>query len=278
MSPAGTTGGSAPWKTPTSFGYEEDGGVAVLTLNRPDRMNAMLTPMMRDLLEAVTRLAADPEIGVVVLTGAGRAFCAGGDVKAMAEGKEFADDSLEAKAQALRGAMEISRLLHEMPKPTIAMVGGAAAGAGLSLALACDLRIAGTEAKFTTAFARVGYSGDFGGSYFLGQLVGTAKARWLYYTAALLDAEQALALGLVNRVVPVADLEPTVREVCAAIVDNAPLSIVANKATIDEVVKDVGARDLARSEELGRICFDSADYTEGRRAFMEKRKPVWSGK
>src|SRR6266436_8869175 len=119
----------------------------------------------------------------------------------MAEGRESGGDTLEDKAQALRARMEVSRLLHEIPKPTIAMVRGAAAGAGLSMALACDLRVAGESAKFATAFARVGYSGDFGGSWFLTQLVGTAKARELYYTAEIVDARHALALGIVNRVV-----------------------------------------------------------------------------
>src|SRR5262249_1768325 len=146
-------------------------------------------------------------VGVVVLTGAGRGFCAGGDVKAMAEGREFEGETLEEKASALRSRMEVSRWLHEMPKPTIAMIGGAAAGAGLSLAMACDLRIAGESARLASAFARVGYSGDFGGSFFLTKLVGTAKARELYYTADILTAEQAHAIGLVNRVVPDARLE-----------------------------------------------------------------------
>src|SRR5438552_6119431 len=182
-------------------------GVATLTMNRPDRLNAMSRPMLDAMLEALYRLAEDPEVGAVVLTGAGRGFCAGGDVKAMAEGTELGGTTMEEKAQALRSRMETSRLLHEMPKPTIAMVRGAAAGAGLSLALACDIRVASDNARFGTAFARVGYSGDFGGSYFLSQLVGTAKARELYFTADILDAGQALALGLVNRVVPDARLE-----------------------------------------------------------------------
>ena len=125
----------------------------------------------------------------------------------MAEGREGDGASLEDKAQALRSRMEVSRFLHEMPKPTIAMVRGPAAGAGLSLALACDMRIASDNSKYGTAFARVGYSGDFGGSYFLTQLVGTAKARELYLTADLVDAAQALALGMVNRIVPDALLE-----------------------------------------------------------------------
>ncbi len=182
-------------------------GVAVLTLNRPERLNALSRPMLDGLLEALPRLAEDPAVGVIVLTGAGRGFCAGGDVKAMAEGTELGGQTMEEKAEGLRARMETSRWLHEMPKPTIAMVRGPAAGAGLSLAMACDMRIASDTARLGTAFARVGYSGDFGGSYYLTQLVGTAKARELYFTADLLDAQQALALGLVNRVVPDAQLE-----------------------------------------------------------------------
>jgi enoyl-CoA hydratase/carnithine racemase len=125
-------------------------GVAVLTLNRPDRLNAMSGPMLAAMLEALPRLANDPDVGVIVLTGAGRGFCAGGDVKAMAEGREFSG-TFEEKAQSLRSAMEVSRWLHEMPKVTIAMVRGAAAGAGLSLALACDMRVASDTARFATA-------------------------------------------------------------------------------------------------------------------------------
>ena len=131
-------------------------GVAVLTLNRPDRLNAMSRPMLDALLEALPRLAEDPAVGVIVLTGAGRGFCAGGDVKAMAEGNELGGQTMEERAQALRSRMETSRWLHEMPKPTIAMMRGPAAGAGLSLAMACDMRIASDTVKLGTAFARVG--------------------------------------------------------------------------------------------------------------------------
>src|SRR5947209_18236126 len=179
-------------------------GVATLTLNRPDRLNALSTPIMDGLLEALPRLAGDPVVGAIVLTGAGRAFCAGGDVKRMAE--EPVARSGAEDVPGLRSRMEISRLLHEIPKPTIAMVNGAAAGAGLAMALACDLRIAGESARFVTAFAKVGFSGDFGGSYFLSKLVGTGKARELYFTAEPLNAAQALALGIVNRVTPDAEL------------------------------------------------------------------------
>jgi len=253
-------------------------GVAVLTLNRPDRLNAMSRPMLDALLEALPRLAEDPAVGVVVLTGAGRGFCAGGDVKAMAEGTEFAEGSLEEKAQGLRAQMEVSRWLHEMPKPTIAMVRGAAAGAGLSIALACDLRIASDNAKFATAFARVGYSGDFGGSYFLTQLVGTAKARELYYTAEVLGAEQALALGLVNRVVADARLEDETMALAAKIAAGPRVALrymkrnmnAAESGTLKEVL-DLEAWHHTRTGE-------TEDHREAARAFVAKREPTFRGR
>src|SRR5271163_749170 len=154
---------------------------------------------MDGLLHGLPRLAGDPAVRVVVLTGAGRAFCAGGDVKSMAEGGE--QRGAAAATAHLRSRMEVSRILHELPKPTIAMLNGPAAGAGLALALACDLRIAGASARLVTAFVRVGFSGDFGGSFFLTRLVGTARARELYFTGRPVEAGEALSLGLVNRVV-----------------------------------------------------------------------------
>src|ERR1044071_7242059 len=185
-------------------------GVATLTLNRPDRLNALSMAITDALLEALPRLAADPAVGAIVLTGAGRAFCSGGDVKRMAE--ETVVRSTDEDVARLRSRMEISRLLHEIPKPTIAMVNGAAAGAGMAMALACDLRIAGQSARFVPAFAQVGFSGDFGGSYFLSKLVGTGKARELYFTAEPLDSSQALSLGIVNRVVRDAELADATME------------------------------------------------------------------
>jgi 2-(1,2-epoxy-1,2-dihydrophenyl)acetyl-CoA isomerase len=253
-------------------------GVAVLTLNRPDRLNAMSRQMLDALLEALPRLAEDAAVGAVVLTGAGRGFCAGGDVKAMAEGTEFAAGSLEDKAQALRSRMEVSRWLHEMPKPTIAMVRGAAAGAGLSLALACDLRVAGDSARFGTAFARVGYSGDFGGSYFLTQLVGTAKARELYYTAELLDAPQALALGLVNRVVPDARLEEETMALAARIAAGPRVAYRYMKRNMNAAetgtLKDLLDLEAWHHTRTGM----TEDHREAAQAFVDKRPPVFRGR
>jgi 2-(1,2-epoxy-1,2-dihydrophenyl)acetyl-CoA isomerase len=253
-------------------------GVAVLTMNRPDRLNALSGLMLDALLEALPRLAEDPNVGCVVLTGAGRGFCAGGDVKAMAEGREMSGDTLEERAQGLRNKMETSRWLHEMPKPTIAMVRGAAAGAGLSLALACDLRIAGESAKFGTAFARVGYSGDFGGSYYLTQLVGTAKARELYYTAELVDAQRALTLGLVNRVVGDDRLEEETLALAGKIARGPRIALRYMKRNLN----------AAESGSLGELLDLEAwhhtrtgqtdDHREATKAFVEKREPVFRGR
>lgn len=253
-------------------------GVAVLTLNRPDRLNAMSRPMLDALLEALPRLAEDPEIGVVVLTGAGRGFCAGGDVKAMAEGNELGGQTMEEKAQALRSRMETSRWLHEMPKPTIAMMRGPAAGAGLSLAMACDMRIASDTIRLGTAFARVGYSGDFGGSYYLTQLVGTAKARELYFTADLLDAQQALGLGLVNRVVADARLEEETMALASRLARGPRVAYrymkrnmnAAESASLQEML-DLEAWHHTRTGM-------TEDHREAARAFVEKREPQFKGR
>jgi 2-(1,2-epoxy-1,2-dihydrophenyl)acetyl-CoA isomerase len=253
-------------------------GVAILTMNRAERLNALSRPMLDAMAGALARLAADPEIGVVVVTGAGKGFCAGGDVKAMAEGAEFAEGTLEDKAQQLRARMEVSRWLHEMPKPTIAMIRGAAAGAGLSIAMACDLRIASDTAKFGTAFARVGYSGDFGGSYFLTHLVGTAKARELYFTAELLDAERALALGLVNRVVPDARLEDETLGLAARLARGPRIAYRYMKRNLNAA--EAGSlKDLLDLEAWHHTRTGATeDHREAAKAFVEKREPMFRGR
>ena len=253
-------------------------GVAVLTLNRPDRLNAMSGPMLDGLLEALPRLAEDPAVGVVVLTGAGRGFCAGGDVKAMAEGREFGGTTLEEKAQALRSRMEVSRWLHEMPKVTIAMVRGAAAGAGLSLALACDLRVASDTARFATAFARVGYSGDFGGSWYLTQLVGSAKARELYYTADIVDAQAAQALGIVNRVVPDGRLEDETMALAARLARGPRVAYQYMKRNFNAAESGTLKDSLDLEAWHHTRCGMTEDHREAARAFVDKREPVFKGR
>jgi 2-(1,2-epoxy-1,2-dihydrophenyl)acetyl-CoA isomerase len=251
-------------------------GIATLTLNRPERLNALSTPIMEGLLAALPRLAQDPAVGVVVLTGAGRAFCSGGDIKSMAEGS--VERTLPDAVKHLRGRMEVSRLLHEMPKPTIAMVNGPAAGAGLSLALACDLRVAAQSARVITAFAKVGFSGDFGGSYFLAKLVGTGKARELYYAAETLDAAQAQALGIANIVVPDGELVDATMALARKLARGPRIALglmkqhfnAAESGTLAELL-DLEAQHQI---ETGR----TEDHKEAARAFVEKRAPVFAGR
>jgi 2-(1,2-epoxy-1,2-dihydrophenyl)acetyl-CoA isomerase len=258
-----------------------EAGVAVLTMNRPESLNALSGSMMSALRESVPRLAHDPGVRVIVLTGAGRGFCAGGDVKGMAA---RADDtgpppSLEARAHGLREGMEVSRWLHEMPKPTIAMVRGPAAGAGLSLALACDLRIASDTARFTTAFAKVGFSGDYGGSYFLPKLVGAAKARELYFTADVFNAEEALELGIVNRIVADAQLEAETMALARRLAQGPAVAYGYMKRNLNateagaslEEVFDLEAWNMTRTGQTD-------DHKEAARAFVEKRQPTFQGR
>jgi 2-(1,2-epoxy-1,2-dihydrophenyl)acetyl-CoA isomerase len=257
---------------------ERHGPVGWLINNRPDRLNAMSRPMLDALLEALPRLAEDPAVGVIVLTGAGRGFCAGGDVKAMAEGNELGGQTMEDRAQALRSRMETSRWLHEMPKPTIAMLRGPAAGAGLSLAMACDMRVASDTVKLGTAFARVGYSGDFGGSYFLTQLVGTAKARELYFTADLLDAQQALGLGLVNRVVADARLEEETMALASRLARGPRVAYRYMKRNMN-AAETASLKDMLDLEAWNHTRTGmTEDHREAARAFVEKREPQFKGR
>ncbi len=255
-----------------------EAGVAVLTLNRPERLNALTRGMLSGLRSHLAELAEDPAIGCVVLTGNGRAFCSGGDVKVQAAVAGNAEQSPEQRTDQLRASMEASRLLHEMPKPTIAMLNGVAAGAGMSLALACDLRIAGESARMTTAFAKVGLSGDYGGTWFLTQLVGTAKARELYLTAEVLDASRLLALGLVSRVVPDAALAAETMALADRFARGPRLAYRYIKRNM-KVAEEGTLADALDAEAYGMLrCRESADHAEAARAFVEKRVPNFTGR
>ncbi len=254
-------------------------GVLLLTLNRPEALNALGGNMMWDLLQALQDAAADLEIGCVVLTGAGRGFSAGGDMKSRATGERPILEGTREQAQmSLRARMEAARILHEMPKPTIAMVNGVAAGAGMSLALACDMRIAGESARMTTAFAKMGFSGDFGGHWFLARLVGPARARELYFTSAMLDAAELLRLGLANRVVPDAALREETMALARSLGRGPRVAWRYMKRNM-KAAEEGSLADALDAEAIGMMrCRETEDHREALRAFMEKRPPVFRGR
>ncbi|MFP6814344.1 MAG: enoyl-CoA hydratase-related protein [Pseudomonadales bacterium] len=256
-------------------------GVATLTMNRPEARNAMSGEMMGALKAAVDRVAIDPAVRCVVLTGAGGAFCAGGDVKGQARAASERGSgqrvSVPARVHGLRSGMELSRLLHEMPKPTLAVIPGPAAGAGLSLALACDLRIALDTAKLTTAFSKVGASGDFGGSYFLPRLVGAAKAREMYFMADVILGQEACELGLVNYAYPAETFENEARQLAARLAALPTIAVgymkrnlnAADSAGLSQVL-DLEAEHMVRT-------MMTEDHARAAQAFVEKRPPVFEG-
>lgn len=253
-----------------------DQGVVTLTLNRPDRLNALSPDMLSGLARAFAAIASDPAARVVVLTGAGRGFCAGGDVKRMAGGA-IDYDAPDAVA-VLRAKMDVARQLHELPQPTIAAVNGPAAGAGLCFALACDLRIAAASARFVTGFARVGLPGDFGGSYFLTSVLGPAKARELYLTGDALDAAAAERLGLVSRVVPDATLRDEALALARRLAAGPPLAYRYMKRNLAAAQSESLARVLDLEAQHQTEASRSADHREAARAFLEKRPPVFQGR
>ena len=253
-----------------------DGGVLTLTLNRPERLNT-LTPEMSYALERVLlRAAEDREVGAIVLTGAGRAFCAGGDVKSMAEGA--AAPSFDERVTSLRRRMEPVRLLHEIAKPTIAMLRGAVAGAGLSLALACDLRIASEDLRLTTAFVKVGLSSDFGGSYLLTRLVGGARARELFLTSPRLTAHEALAQGVVTRVVADAALEAETLSLARSLADGPRIALGYMKQNLT-LAETASLAEVMDAEALRHIrCAGTEDHREAAAAFVAKRPAKFRGR
>lgn len=260
---------------------ERRGQVLVLTLNRPQRLNALTSELHARLREAVEQASHDRSVRALVLTGAGRAFCSGGDMNSdrgeIASVAPAERPGLEERADELRHHGETARLLNTMPKPTIAMLNGAAAGAGLALALACDLRVAAKDAVLRTAYANVALSGDLGISYFLTRLVGPARARELLFMADKIDAAEALRLGLVNRVEAPESLEEATFAIAKRLAEGPAVALrymkrnvaLAETATLAQIL-DAEAYAMAR-------CGRTQDIKEAALAFREKRPPRFTG-
>ena len=262
-----------------------EGHVGVIAFNRPERRNALSDTMYAGFGHALPQMATDTEVRVVLVTGKGGAFCAGGDVKGMNEAHRTGvpragrggttDDRIAQLRQSQRA---VSLALHQFPKPVVAALPGAAAGAGLSIALSADVRLAAERALLVTAFANVGASGDFGGSWFLTQLVGTAKAKELYFTSPRLTAAEALALGMVNQVLPDEGFDEAALEWCHDLAARAPIAARLMKENLNRAITcdlatalDAEAPNMVRS-------MTTDDHREAAAAFVEKRPPVFRGR
>jgi 2-(1,2-epoxy-1,2-dihydrophenyl)acetyl-CoA isomerase len=258
-----------------------DDGVLTLTLNRPEARNAMSRAMNQALQEQLAKAEFDPAVKCIVLTGAGKGFCAGGDVKGMAasgDGTVGAMTIDEAIARQRANQRATAGKLFKMAKPTIAALPGAAAGAGLALALACDLRVMASTAIMTTAFARVGFSGDYGGTYFLTQLVGSAKARELYFLSDRVSADEALRLGLTNWVCAPEDLAAKAAEVARRLASGPTVAYRYMKENLNRAMAGEvdDCLDLEATHHIH--CGQTEDHREATKAFVEKREPVFKGR
>lgn len=260
--------------TPKILARIED-GIGWLTFNQPEKRNAISLEMWEAVAAAADRFANDPDVRVVVMNGAGgKAFASGADISQF----DKLRGSAEAEAQYSSVSSMARKRLESMDKPLIAMIQGFCIGGGCATALLADLRISSEDGRFGIPAAKLGVAYAYHSLRRLVALVGPAVAKEIMFTGRFLPADEALRTGLVNRVVPAEDLEATVREIAGTIARNAPLSIRASKEAIDQISGDPALVDQARFETLYRACFDSADYAEGRTAFMAKRPPVFTGR
>lgn len=260
--------------------YAQDGAVAIITLNRPESLNSMNPEMLATMFQVAQRAADDPEVRCVVITGEGRAFSAGGDVKGMAA-RNISERSPGAAADpvvGLRQQEEVSRLLQEMPKPTIAAINGVAAGAGLSVALAADLRVASDQSRFVTSFAKVGFSGDFGGTWLLQRLLGPAKAKELYFLADMVGADEALRLGLVTKVVPHDQLMAETMVLARRLAAGPTLAYGRMKDNFTFGATNSFGDTLTREASNMIASGVTEDHRNAARAFVEKREPRFNGR
>ena len=254
---------------------DEADGILTITLNRPDRLNAFIGHMRRDLAEALEHAGSDRNVRVVILTGAGRAFCAGGDIAFMAELMQRRD--AEEFSRILGAGRRVILAIRQMTKPVIAAINGPASGAGCNLALACDLRIASNTATFSQSFAKVGLHPDWGGTYFLPRLVTPNKACELFFLGESIDASEALRLGIVNQVVAPEELEATTLELAQRLRMAPPIALAAAKHAV-YLSQTAELEEMLRYETEAQLrCFDSDDGHEGVQAFLEKREPRFTG-
>jgi enoyl-CoA hydratase len=252
----------------------KDGPIGWMIFNNPERRNAVSLDMWEAIPGIMKDFTDDPAVRVIVLAGAGdKAFISGADISQF----EKQRSSAESVAHYDKVSADASAMIHASPKPTIAMIRGFCLGGGLNTAMRCDLRIAAEDARFSIPAAKLGLGYGYPGAKILVDLVGPAYAKEIFFTARQFDAQEAWRMGLVNKVVPVAELESTVRSYTDAIGANAPLTIRTAKLAVDATTKDPDKRDLAGVQKSVDTCFASDDYKEGRRAFMEKRKPAFKG-
>jgi enoyl-CoA hydratase len=252
----------------------KEGHVGYVIFNNPERRNAVSLEMWEATAGILADFGNDNDIRVVVLTGAGdKAFVSGADISRFEN--ERANE--EAVARYNQTVERANTAIYEYPKPTIAMIRGYCIGGGVGLALCCDLRICSDDSRFAVPAAKLGLGYPYHGLKKLVDVVGASFAKEIFYTARQFDAEEARVMGLVNRVVKAAELDAYVKNYADMIGENAPMTIATTKFTVGEVVKDESKRDLAKCAAMVKKCFESNDYIEGRRAFMEKRKPVFTG-
>lgn len=253
----------------------KEGGIGTMTFNNPERRNAVSMEMWEAAEAILTDFRDDPAVRVIVVTGAGdKAFVSGADISKFESERNSMEDVERYNAQTAR----VYDLLYTLPKPTIAQIKGYCVGGGTALAVCCDLRICGDDSRFAIPAAKLGLGYGFTGMKRLADVVGPSFAKEILFTARLFDAEEARAMGLVNRVVPKGEIETYVANYATTICENAPLTVSAAKQILNETQKDAGARDMAKVDALVAACFGSEDYKEGRRAFMEKRKPNFQGR
>ena len=256
--------------------YDEKGGIATMTLNRPDKMNAFSTGMRESMYRVVEHISQDKRVRVLIITGAGRAFCSGADVQTLA-GNANRPTNQQRPAEMGRERLSVHVLIQKCQKPIIAAINGVAAGAGLDLAMACDIRIASDKARFAELYIRRGIFPVEGGIYLLPRLVGVGRACELIWTGDMIDATEAASIGLVTRVVPHEELEIATKELAEKLAKAAPLAIQRSKQAIYSGLNMDFESSMKYIQPLMREILQSKDHKEGTQAFLEKREPVFRG-